>query len=339
MTNKNPKPVPYDPELLPILAIVAPADAPTLSRETLPAVRAGMLTSWPSMDSMIAGRPITATEYLVPGPLGAPEIAVTLLSPLGHAERIASGAPLVPGLLNIHGGGMMVGHRLMDIPRLADLVIELGVVAASVEYRLAPEHPHPAPVEDCHAALVWMANSALELGIDPSRIVVMGGSAGGGLSAGVALLARDKKSATLAGQLLLCPMIDDRNVTVSSRQYPSGNTWTRQVNELGWSSLLGAAAGTEAASPYAAPTRAASLANLPPAFIEAGSAEIFRDENVEYASRIWAEGGVAELHIWSGGFHGFDIYAPDSALAHAAIAARMSWLRRILQLPAQNVPG
>jgi len=324
MTDTSLRSVPVDPELVPIHRAVAGPDVPVLTAQTIASSRAAMIETWPSVAEMLGDLPIDVSEHLAPGPAGAPDVAITVLRPRNQA------ASPVPGFLNIHGGGMMVGHRTMDVPPLADLVMELGAVAATVEYRLAPEHPHPAPVEDCHAALVWFAANASAFGIDPARIVVMGGSAGGGLSAGVALMARDRKSVDLAGQLLLCPMIDDRNVTVSSHQFVSETTWTRGTNELGWSSLLGAAKGTDAASPYAAPTRASDLSGLAPAYIEAGSAEVFRDENVDYATRIWAVGGEAELHIWSGGFHGFDIYAPQTELTRAALAARLSWLRRIL---------
>jgi len=203
------------------------------------------------------------------------------------------------------------------------------VVAATVEYRLAPEHPHPAPVEDCHAALVWFHGQAAALGVDPARLAVMGGSAGGGLSAGVALLARRRASVALAGQVLLCPMIDDRNVTPSSYGYPDGTTWTRPLNLLGWECLL---ADTDPVPPEAAPAREGDLSGLPPAFIEVGSAEMFRDEDIDYARRLWWAGVDCELHVWSGGFHGFDVFAPDSALARAARDARRSWLRRTLSI-------
>ena len=192
----------------------------------------------------------------------------------------------------------------------------------------------PPPVEDCYAGLEWMAENAADLGVDPSRIVVMGGSAGGGLSAGVALLARDRGGPDLAGQLLLCPMIDDLNTTPASHQYTGLGTWPRELNLLGWQALLGEKAGDPNAevSIYAAPARATDLANLPPAFIEVGSAEMFRDEDVAYASKIWAAGGQAELHVWSGGCHGFDMFAPESALTAGALASRENLLRRVLGL-------
>lgn len=329
MSTPTSRPVPYAREMLATLAQIAPEDAPEMTVEGLVAERAAMDQWFPSFEAAIGDHPIDFAEYAVPGPQGAPDVIVSVLSPRGLKERIAAGAAPVGAMYNIHGGGMMVGNRRMDVPRLVDLVLEFGIVAATVEYRLAPEHPDPAPVEDCHAGLVWMSASAEMLGIDPERIVIMGGSAGGGLSAGVSLIARDRGTVKIAGQMLLCPMIDDTNTTPSSYHYLRGNTWTRQRNLLGWQSLLGDRVGTDAVSIYAAPYRATDLTNLPPAFIEAGSAEMFRDENVEYANRIWASGGTAELHIWSGGFHGFDFFAPETELARAALDARRSWLKRI----------
>jgi acetyl esterase/lipase len=149
------------------------------------------------------------------------------------------------------------------------------------------------------------------------------------LSAGVALLARRRASVALAGQVLLCPMIDDRNVTPSSYGYPNGTTWTRPLNLLGWECLL---ADTDPVPPEAAPAREGDLSGLPPAFIEVGSAEMFLDEDIDYARRLWWAGVDCELHVWSGGFHGFDVFAPDSALARAARDARRSWLRRTLAI-------
>ncbi|MDA3645241.1 alpha/beta hydrolase [Saccharopolyspora indica] len=307
-------PVPFDPEIESALG-VPDGTTPEYTAETLPEMRRAMASMSPTAADVIGARPVEVAEHTADG-----GIAITVLSPRGLDHP-------VPALYNIHGGGMMLGTRDMDNPRLVDLVLELGVVAINVEYRLAPEHPHPAPVEDCYAGLVWTAAHAAELHVDPARIVVMGGSAGGGLAAGVALLARDRGGPALAGQLLLCPMIDDTSTTVASHQYQGIGPWPREATIAGWSALVGDA---EEVSPYAAPSRAADLSNLPHAFIEVGSAEGFRDEDVEYARRIWATGGRAELHVWSGGCHGFDIYAPAAEITRAALAARLSWLRRVL---------
>lgn len=322
-------PVPFDPDLAPVLDAMAADPQPPLTRETLPATRPGAATLFPSAAEVIGDLPIDAEDRVIPGPAGAPDLEVTILTPRGHD---ATRAPL-PVLYNIHGGGMIVGHRSWETGRLVQLVDELGVIAVNVEYRLAPENPYPAGVEDCYAGLVWLAEHAAELGADPARIVVMGGSAGGGFSAAVALLARDRGGPALAGQLLLCPMIDNTNTTVSSHQYAGIGTWTREANLLAWECVLGEElAFSDRAPQYAAPSRAVDLSGLPHAYIEVGAAEPFRDEDVEYASRIWAVGGKAELHVWSGGFHGFDMYAPASELTRAALDARHSWLRRILGL-------
>ncbi|MFD7061223.1 alpha/beta hydrolase [Streptomyces sp. NPDC059906] len=321
-------PVPFDPALGAVLDSMPRDESAEPAPQSVTALRdSAALFATPSVAEVVGDREIDVEDLTVPGPAGAPDLEVTVLRPR-HPT-----AP-VPGLYNIHGGGMISGHRHQDTPRLADLVEELGVVAVSVEYRLAPEHPDPAPVEDCYAGLRWMADNAAGLGVDARRIVVMGGSAGGGLSAGVALMARDRQGPHLAGQLLLCPMLDDGNTTVSSHQYADRGTWRRATNLLAWQALLGDGAGDPAAevSGYAAPARAGDLSGLPPAFVEAGSAELFRDEDVAYASRLWATGGQAELHIWQGAFHGFDVFAPDHEVTRAALAARRSWLRRVLGL-------
>ncbi|MEW2071613.1 alpha/beta hydrolase [Streptomyces sp. NPDC007346] len=321
-------PVPFDPALGAVLDAMPRDEGREPSLETVAAVRAASAAiPVPSVADVVGTRGIDVEERTVPGPDGAPDLDVTVLRPRRPG-------PPVPGLYNIHGGGMISGTRHQDTARLADLVEELGVVAVNVEYRLAPENPGPGPVEDCYAGLRWMSRHAAGLGVDPRRIVVMGGSAGGGLSAGVALMARERGGPSLAGQLLLCPMLDDRNTTVSSHQYTDRGTWRRAMNVLAWQALLGEQAGDPGADvpAHVAPARASDLSGLPPAFVEAGSAELFRDEDVAYASRIWAAGGRAELHIWQGAFHGFDVFAPDHEVTRAALAARRSWLRRVLDL-------
>ncbi len=143
-------------------------------------------------------------------------------------------------------------------------------------------------------------------------------------------MARDRGGPLLAGQMLMCPMLDDRNDTPSSWQMAGRGVWDHTANETGWSALLGESRGGPDVSPYAAPARAADLSGLPPAFVDVGSAETFRDEDVAYASRIWQAGGIAELHVWPGGFHGFTMMAPDTAVSRAASAAQVGWLRRLL---------
>ena len=315
-------PVPFDPDVQAVLDEIAKNPQPALTRETLP--RDGVDRMFPDNDTVIAGRDITWEDRVIPGPPGAPDIEVTIFRPAG------SETSTLPGFVNIHGGGMIVGHRSWETARAVDIVAEHGVVAVNVEYRLAPEDPYPAGVEDCYAAFVWTHAHAAELGIDPARIVVGGGSAGGGLTAAVALLARDRRGPVMAGQLLLCPMIDNTNTTVASRQYDGIGTWQRDMNLLAWSCVLGEelAFSTEAPA-YAAPSRATDVSGLPPAYIEVGEAEMFRDEDTAYALRIWETGGQAELHVWGGGAHGFGMYMPEAEITRAALAARASWLRRI----------
>lgn len=315
-------PVPFDPDVQAVLDEIAKNPQPALTRETLP--RDGVDRMFPDNDTVIAGRDITWEDRVIPGPPGAPDIEVTIFRPAG------SETSTLPGIVNIHGGGMIVGHRSWETARVVDIVAEHGVVAVNVEYRLAPEDPYPAGVEDCYAAFIWTHAHAAELGIDPARIIVGGGSAGGGLTAAVALLARDRRGPVMAGQLLLCPMIDNTNTTVASRQYDGIGTWQRDMNLLAWSCVLGEelAFSTEAPA-YAAPSRGTDVSGLPPAYIEVGEAEMFRDEDTAYALRIWETGGQAELHVWGGGAHGFDMYMPEAEITRAALAARASWLRRI----------
>lgn len=199
----------------------------------------------------------------------------------------------------------------------------------SVEYWLAPEHPDPAPIADCYAGLIWAASNSERLGYDPNRLILAGASAGGGIAAGTALKARDLGAPQLAGQLLLYPMLDDRNDTTSSRQVDGRGIWDRNSNALGWAALLNGRRGNESISGYAAPASAESLDNLPPTYLDCGSAEVFRDEITAYASRIWSHGGSAELHVWSGGFHAFDLLVPEARVSRAMVAARMDWLRRL----------
>jgi acetyl esterase/lipase len=192
------------------------------------------------------------------------------------------------------------------------------------------EHPHPAPIDDVYAGLLWTADHAAELGIDSERIVVAGTSAGGGLTASLALTVRDKGGPRLLGQLLMSPMLDDRNDSASLQQMDGRDIWDRGWNGFGWTALLGPARGGLDVPPYAAPARATDLSGLPPAYIDVGSAESLRDEGIAYATRIWQVGGDAELHVWSGGFHVFDMIAPDARISKAAREARHSWLGRRL---------
>ncbi|WP_246222410.1 alpha/beta hydrolase [Phytoactinopolyspora limicola] len=322
-SDRAPRPVPFDPELRAALALFkAEIEFEPLGPRTIPSYRERLAESAESLDEVIAGRPVEYEDRVIPGPPGAPDLTVLVLRPRGGTRR-------APGMYAIHGGGMVLGTRFGDSHNLVNAVVDFGAVVVSVEYRLAPEHPHPAPVDDCYAGLLWTVDHAAELGIDPARLVIRGGSAGGGLGAAIALMARDRGGPAVAGQMLICPMIDDRNNTISTRQFYALGLWDGGFNETGWTALLGDARGGPDVPAYAAPARATDLEGLPPAFIEVGAAEVFRDESVDFASRIWAAGGQAELHVWAGAFHGFSSVMPYAHVSKAALAVRRSWLARM----------
>jgi acetyl esterase/lipase len=312
---------PFDPELAAVLAS-APAGPPTVTREMIPAIREMMVTI---PVSVIGDRPIVYSDRVVPGPPGGADIALTIFE---RSDRKPQG----PAIYYIHGGGMIIGDRWFGTGTVIDWVNDLDAILISVEYRLAPEHPYPAPVDDCSTALLWVSSHQAELGFDPGRLIIAGASAGGGLAAGVTLKMRDEGGPTLAGQVLIYPMLDDRNETRSSYQFDGFGRWNRASNDTGWDAYLGDRRKTEQVPIYAAPARAMDLSNLPPTFIDVGSAEVFRDENVAYASQIWADGGDCELHVWPGGFHAFDMAAPEAALSKAMMETRTKWLKRTLGL-------
>jgi acetyl esterase/lipase len=322
MTTVHP---PLNPELAPGLALLRELFPPSVTPEVIEALRSGQAAGTAPTAQMLRDR-FEVSERTVPGPTDAPPISVLIVRPRQMATRL-------PGLVHLHGGGMIIGNNLVGMDTVADWMVAVPMVVVSVEYRLAPEHPHPAPVEDCYAGLLWTAEHLDELGIDPERLLVGGASAGGGLAAAVALMARDRGGPRLAGQLLQCPMLDDRAITPSSGELTGEGLWDSISNATGWQALLGGHAGGPDVSAYAAPARAVDLSGLPPTFIDVGSMETFRDEDVDYAVRIWRAGGQAELHVWPGGFHGFDIFAPDAPMSRAARAARIDWLGRLLATP------
>ncbi|UUP15389.1 alpha/beta hydrolase [Aeromicrobium wangtongii] len=262
-------------------------------------------------------------EQLAPGVSSDPDV------PMLVCERTSSPVP-TPVMYFIHGGGMIVGTRRSELDVMIALADQAGAALVSVEYRLAPEHPDPAPINDCWAGLHWLVDNAHEFNIDPGRIVLYGASAGGGLAAGLALMCRDRQGPELIGQMLVCPMLDEGNDSTSAIQFSGRGAWYRETNEMAWSALLGDRRRTASVSHYASPAYAQDLADLPPAFIDVGSAEVFRDEAVAYASRLWASGGRAELHVWPGGFHGYDFVAPSASISRATVHARVDWLHRLL---------
>lgn len=259
---------------------------------------------------------------LIPGPAGSPEVTVFVINAGSRGARR-------PAILHLHGGGYVFGSALAAVPSLKQLADELDCVAVTVDYRLAPETPFPGSLEDNYAALSWLWNCADQLGVDTRRVVLMGESAGGGHAAMLAIAARDRREFHPRAQVLVYPMLDDR--TGSSRAVPAHigtYIWTRHSNQFGWSSLLGQPAGAGKVPYGAVPARLADLSALPPTFIAVGSIDLFVQEDIDYATRLLAAAVPVELLVVPGGYHGFDIVAPNAALTRQFQAARRSALQR-----------
>ena len=295
----------YDSELLPIVAVI-----PALDITDIPAARELMAAARAQLPPFVVPDSLEITRHVVPGPPGEPDIEVCVFSP----RELAATAP---GLYWIHGGGFVLGDVSSDMEAPAHIADTLGAVVVSVEYRLAPEHPFPAPVEDCYAGLVWTAKHVDELGIDPDRLAIGGVSAGGGLAAAVTLMARDRGGPGLCFQVLDIPEVDDRLSTPSVRQFTDTPLWNYPNAVLSWRAYLGSRQGGET-SPYAAPARARDLSGLPPAYVVTCEFDPLRDEGIEYAQRLMQAGVPTELHHYPGTFHG-----ASGAGAGTAIATRM----------------
>lgn len=227
-----------------------------------------------------------------------------------------------PALLWIHGGGYVIGSASQDDVLCRRFASTLGVTVASVDYRLAPQHPYPAGLEDCYTALTWLAGLPA---VDPARVAIGGASAGGGLAAALALLARDRAEVAVAAQLLVYPMLDDRSVG-PELDHPGHRLWTQESNRFGWSAYLGGADPE-----VAVPARHRDLSGLPPAWIGVGTLDLFHDEDLSYAERLRAAGVPCDVEVVQGAFHAFDGMAPKSAVARAFFDSQCAMLRRVLQ--------
>lgn len=287
------------------------------TRQLLEGLTAAMAGAAPAIEGVLS------SDHYVPGPHGAPEVMVRIYQPETRADTL-------PALLWIHGGGYVLGSVEGDDLKAKSLTLALNCVVASVEYRLAPEHPFPAPVEDCYAALKWLAGNASQFGIDAARIAIGGASAGGGLAAGLGLLVRDRAEFNICYQLLIYPMIDDTNVEQAGPNVPDAPLWTRANNLIGWRSYLGQEPGSDGVSAYAAAFRADDVSGLPPTYIGVGTPDLFRDEDIAYAQRLIKAGVPTELHVYADGFHGFDGFAVESDAAQRFTAEYTRLLARAL---------
>jgi len=302
-----------------------PDDLLSALGEDLPAARTRMAALAAAVERPPTPAGLTTEDRYAPGPAGAPDVLVRLYRPAGLPTPAAA-------LYWIHGGGMVMGSIAMNDDFCAAIADRLKILVASVEYRLAPEYPYPAPIEDCYAGLRWFGGAAGELGVDPARIAIGGASAGGGLAAGLGLLARDRGEVPIAFQLLVYPMLDDRNVTPSSHAIVDPKVWNRSANTVGWNAYLNGRAGADDIEPYAAPARATDVAGLPPTYINVGDLDLFLDEDIAYAQALMRAGVPVELHVYPGAFHGSNGFVSRSALAARWRADERASLARALGL-------
>lgn len=305
--------------------------------EILPVIEAVPLRGFTD-DNLAEMRAQSEASFALFGePALAPDVR-TIAGPDGDIELYlydpTPGASGRPALLHIHGGGMIVGSaRVMQFGP-AGMAAALGIPVASVEYRLAPETPFPGPQEDCYAALNWIVANASSLGIDPDRIGVIGESAGGGLAAATALMARDRGGPALAAQFLVYPMLDHRT---GSDACPWGNpstgefVWTRDSNQFGWKALQGDYAADDERKGWFSPALAEDLSRLPPTWLGTGSLDLFFDEDLDYARRLVAAGVPVELHSYPGAIHAFNVVA-EAAISQAFNRDMMTAIARLLKI-------
>lgn len=280
-----------------------------LTVEGIPAARVAMMQQGIAMrEQEPIIEDVITEDRIVPGPVDAPDVAIRIYKPNNQSERL-------PALMWMHGGGYIMGT--IDREDLAAKYFTLAgeCITISVDYRLAPEHPFPAPVEDCYAALKWLATHVDELGVDANRIAIGGASAGGGLAAGLALLTRDRAEVNIISQFLIYAMLDDRNTKPASDTLPDSLLWTRDKNRLGWGCYLGFEPGGDEVSCYASAARSKDLTGLPNTYIAVGDLDLFVQENLEYAGRLVDAGVATELHLYPGGCHAFDKLAPEADIS------------------------
>jgi acetyl esterase/lipase len=305
-----------DPECRPALEALRASAGDGLSGDTL-AERRAMVSAMEAQLAAATPTPngVTIEDLTIPGPDGASEIPIRIYRPTDTAD-------LAPGVYYIHGGGMVVGDLDSGTVDCLRFSSQLGAVVVNVGYRLAPEHPHPAPGEDCYAGLVWMFANANTLGLDTDRIAIYGPSAGGGLAVATALRARDLGGPHVRVVMAIYPMLDHRNVTPSSHQITDLGVYDREANIQSWELYLGG----QQADAYAAPVLCDDLSGYPLTYIDVGTEDLFRDEDIAFASSLLAAGVPVELHVHPGAFHGSELLAPTAAVSQRQLTRRMEAL-------------
>lgn len=266
---------------------------------------------------------VRVEDVEVPAAGRSPAVSLRLYRPKALSRA-------APALYWMHGGGFVIGSPEQDEANSIAFARELGITVAAVRYRLAPEHPAPAAVEDAYAGLTWLHAQAGQLNIDPTRIAVGGASAGGGLAATLALVAHDRGAVRPAFQLLVYPMLDDRTVTRADLDTRGVRIWSTKSNAWAWSVYLGHAPGADTTSPYAAAARRDDLRGLPPAWIGVGTLDLFRDEDLAYAQRLNESGVSCEVHVVPGAFHGFDAVFRRAPVSRAFWQTQANVLRAAL---------
>lgn len=306
-----------DPELLPALALFPPFDITGPGLEHLRATMDGFA---PAPEAM-ACDDIVLQQISVPASTAGPELNIILHRPVGQTG-------LLPLYFHIHGGGFVLGNAIMSSPANIALAREVGCIVASVDYRLSPEVTGQQPVEDCYRALCWLVENAQSHGIDASRIAIGGESAGGGLAASLALMVRDRGTIALAIQMLICPMLDDR--TQGDHPHCGEFVWTAEANAAAWALRIGSEDVEQDRRGYIAAARADDLEGLAPTYIAVGSLDLFLDEDIAYARRLARAGVPIDLHVYAGGYHGFEL-AADASVTRRTMEDRYSVLRRTFQ--------
>ncbi|GLI07625.1 esterase [Paenibacillus tyrfis] len=279
--------------------------------------------------SLVSAPPVKKSEHvhitsrIIPGAAG--EMLAKIYEPAGRKDD------KLPAMLWIHGGGYVMGHPDMDDELCERFVQTAGCVVVSVDYRLAPENPYPAAIEDCYAGLVWMTEEAESLGIDVNRVAIAGASGGGGLTAALALMARDKGGPSIIFQMPLYPMLDNRNIAPSSHEITEDRAiWNRTNNLAAWNMYLGEENDASELSPYAVPSRAENLTGLPPTYTCVGQLDLFRDETIEYVTRLAQAGVDVEFHLYPGCFHLFESFVPEAEVSQRAVQSYMDAMARAL---------